>query len=117
MGPTLPTRTHLHSLAQYYSPVYDMYNEQTDAHLIDSFFTLFYIIAPTCFNATASSSVSSDSLAAKLHEGVPAVLVAFHKKLSHSSFRIVKTLKLFKLQKLYCRHNSKEFYLRWPRIQ
>jgi hypothetical protein len=37
----------------------NMYNEQTDARLIDSLIYSSLLIAPTCFNANASSSGSS----------------------------------------------------------
>jgi hypothetical protein len=42
-----------------------MYNEQTNAHLTDSFIILF--IVPTCFNANESSSGRSYSMPATLH--------------------------------------------------
>jgi hypothetical protein len=71
-----------------------MYNEQTNAHLIDSLLYCSLFIAPTCFNANAPSSGSSYSVPAKLHKCVHAVLVVFLKKLSHLFFRNVKTLKL-----------------------
>jgi len=56
-----------------------MHNEQTNAPLIDSFITLYcsLFIAPTCFNANASSSGSSHSVPAKLHKCVDAVLMVF----------------------------------------
>ena len=53
-----------------------MYNEQTNAHLINKF--LLYcslFIALTCFNADTSSSGSPKSVPAKLHKCVHAVLV------------------------------------------
>jgi hypothetical protein len=54
-----------------------MYNEQTNACLIDSLLYCSVFIAPTCFNTKASSSGSSYSLPAKLHERVHAVLVVW----------------------------------------
>jgi hypothetical protein len=54
-----------------------MYNEQTNAHLIDSSLYSSLFIAPACFNPKASSSVSSYSLPAKLHKRAHAVFVAF----------------------------------------
>jgi hypothetical protein len=69
-----------------------MHNVQTNAHLIDSLLHRSIFIAPTCFNAKASSSESSYSVPAKLHKRVHAVLVVIFKKLSDSLFRIVKTL-------------------------
>jgi hypothetical protein len=71
-----------------------MYNKQTNAHLIDSLLYCSIFIAPTCFDTNPSYSGSSYSVPAKLHKRVHAVLVVFLKKLSHSFFRIVKTLKL-----------------------
>jgi hypothetical protein len=41
---------------------------------------IYVYIAPTCFNANASSSGSSYSLPAKLHKRVNAVLVVFLKE-------------------------------------
>jgi hypothetical protein len=57
-----------------------MYNEQTNAHLIDSLLYSSVFIGLICFNANASSSESSYSLPAKLHKRVNAVLVVFFKK-------------------------------------
>jgi hypothetical protein len=88
-----------------------MYTVQTNTHLIDSSLYCSIFIAPTCFNANASSSGSSYSVPAKLHEHVHAVLVVFFKKLSDSLFRIVKTFKhkgCLSYNKLYC-NNSREF--------
>jgi len=70
-----------------------MYNEQPNAQLIDSLFYRSLLIAPTCFNANASSSGSSHSVPAKLHKRVHDVLVVFTKTFTFF-FRIVKTLKL-----------------------
>jgi hypothetical protein len=49
-------------------------NKQTHTWLT-AYHTLLYYIAPTCFNANASSSGSSHSVPAKLHKRVHAVLV------------------------------------------
>jgi len=54
-----------------------MYNEQTNAHLTDFLLHCSLFIAPTCFDANASSSGSSQSVPAKLHKRVHAVLVVF----------------------------------------
>jgi hypothetical protein len=69
-----------------------MYNEQTNAHLIECLVYCSLFIAPTCFNANASSSGSSHLVPAKLHKRVHAVLVLFLKTITFF-FRIVKTLK------------------------
>jgi hypothetical protein len=61
------------------APFYYMYNEQTNAHLIDSLLYSSIFIAPTCFNANASSSGSSYSLPDKLYKRVNAVFVVFSK--------------------------------------
>jgi hypothetical protein len=58
-----------------------MYNEQTNAHLVDSILYFSIYTAATCFNVNASSSGSSYSLPAKLRKRVTAVLVVFFKKL------------------------------------
>jgi len=42
-----------------------MYNDQTNAHLIYSLLYNFLFVAPTCFDANASSSGSSHSMPAK----------------------------------------------------
>jgi hypothetical protein len=54
-----------------------MYNEQTNARLINVLLYCSILIAPTYFNANASSSGSSYSLPAKLHKRVHAVLLVF----------------------------------------
>ena len=56
-----------------------MYNEQTNAYLIDSLLYYSLFIAPAYFNANASSSRSSHSVPAKLHKHVHALLVVFFK--------------------------------------
>jgi hypothetical protein len=72
-----------------------MYNEQTNAHLIDSLLFCSVFITPTCFNANALSLVSSYSVPVKLHKRVHAVLMVFLKEIfTLGFFRIVKTLKL-----------------------
>jgi hypothetical protein len=45
----------------------DMYNEETNAHLINSLLNCSLFIVPTCSNDDASSSGSSYSLPTKLH--------------------------------------------------
>ena len=55
-----------------------MYNEQTNTHLIDSLLYSSLFIAPICFNAKPSSSVSFHSVPAKLRKCVYAVLVLFY---------------------------------------
>jgi hypothetical protein len=54
-----------------------MYNEQTNAHFIDSLLYCSLFIAPTCFNANVPSLGGSYSLPAKLHKRVHAVFVMF----------------------------------------
>jgi hypothetical protein len=54
-----------------------VYNEQTNVHLIDSLLYCSLFIAPTCFNANASSSGISYALPANWHKCVHAVLVGF----------------------------------------
>jgi hypothetical protein len=45
-----------------------MYNEPTNAQLIDSLLYCSVFITATCFNTNATSSGSSYSLPAKLHK-------------------------------------------------
>jgi hypothetical protein len=61
--------------------------KQTHAHLIDSLLYRSLFIAPTCFNANASSSGSSHSVPAKLYKYVRAVLARFIKKGLNVHFR------------------------------
>jgi hypothetical protein len=63
-----------------------MYNEQTNAHLIDSLLYCSIFIASTCFNANALSSGSPHLVPAKLHKHVHPVLVVFKKKNFHICF-------------------------------
>jgi hypothetical protein len=77
-------------------PVPYMYNEHTDAHLIVLLYCSLFI-APTRFKANTSSSESYNSVPAKLHKRVHAVLVLFKKRKKNFHvifFRIIKTLKL-----------------------
>jgi hypothetical protein len=67
-----------------------MYNEQSNAHVIDSLLCYSLFIAPTCFNANVSSSGSSYSVPAKLHKRAQAVLVVFFKKLLRSFLEPLK---------------------------
>ena len=57
-----------------------MYDAPTDAHLTDSLLHCSLFMAHACFNASASSSGISQSVPAKLHKPVHAVLVEFKKK-------------------------------------
>jgi hypothetical protein len=70
-----------------------MYNEQTNAHLIDSLLYCSLFIVLTGFSTNAPSSGNSYLVPANLHNRFHAVGVVFFKKLSHSAFRITKTLK------------------------
>jgi hypothetical protein len=72
--------------------IHCIYNEQTNAHIIHSLLHSSIFITPTCSNTNASSSGSSYWVPAKVHKRVHAVWVVFCKKISHSLFRIVKTL-------------------------
>jgi hypothetical protein len=69
-----------------------MYNEQTNAHFIDSLLYCSLFIAPACFNANMSSSGSSYLLPAKVHKRVHAVLVVFFLRSLH--IRYLELLKL-----------------------
>jgi hypothetical protein len=69
-----------------------MYNEQTNANLIESLLHSSILTAATCFNANASSSGSSYSLPAKLHKRVHTVLVVFFLRSFH--IRYLESLKL-----------------------
>jgi hypothetical protein len=97
----------------YRASFYYTYNEQTNAHLIDSLLYRFFI-APARFNANALSSGSSYTLPAKLHKSVHAVLVVFCLRSFH--IRYLESLKLSNIKnvlaiinKLYCRDNSREY--------
>jgi vancomycin permeability regulator SanA len=67
-----------------------MYNEQTNAHLIDILLYCSLFIAATCFNANGPSSGSSYSVPAKFNKRVHAVLDVF---LSNSHIRFLESLK------------------------
>jgi len=68
--------------------------KQTNVHLIDSLLYCCLFIAPTPFNANASSSGNFHSVHAKLHKYVYAVSVVLKKAFTFF-FRIVKTLKYY----------------------
>jgi hypothetical protein len=68
-----------------------MYNEQTNAHLNDYLLYSSLFIAPTCFDANASSSGRSHSVPAKNVFMQPCWCL---KKAFTFVFRIVETLKL-----------------------
>ena len=55
------------------------YNEQTNAHLIDSLLYYSLYIAPAYFNNNTSSSGSTHSVPAKLRKRVHALLVVLFK--------------------------------------
>jgi hypothetical protein len=79
---------HLHWCMPYISAKLDlfyMYNEQTNAHLIESLLYCSLFITPTCFNTNRSSSGSSYSVPAKFHKRVHEVLVVFLRN-SHINF-------------------------------
>jgi hypothetical protein len=69
-----------------------MYNEQTNAHLLEVLLYCSLFIAPTCVSANLSSSGSSYLVPAKLHNHVHTVLVVFFLRNFHLSFRIIKTV-------------------------
>jgi hypothetical protein len=66
-----------------------MYNEQTNRHLINSYYTVLYLLL-----LPVSTLTCHPQGAAKLCKLVHAVLVVFCKKLSHLFFRISNMVKL-----------------------